>query len=223
MKPAKCLTFPALSALPGFNHCFVLRSSETPVDGERAEVLTRLRPVYLETVKQMGHEAADFCEAEQVHGPEIAIIESIPATLSLGADGLVTQNPKAVLGIYVADCCAVYLADPVTKAFGVVHAGRKGAELGIVKRAIEIMALHFNTRAANVIVQLSPCIRPPDYEVDFAAQVRDQCIEAGILPEHLHDCGQNTAADLKSFYSYRIEKGKTGRMLALLCRNTDEG
>ena len=30
------------------------------------------------------------------------------------------------------------------------------------------------------------------------------------------DSGENTGADLERYYSYRMEKGQTGRMLALL-------
>jgi copper oxidase (laccase) domain-containing protein len=29
------------------------------------------------------------------------------------------------------------------------------------------------------------------------------------------DCGLDTASDLERFYSYRMEKGRTGRMVAL--------
>ena len=32
----------------------------------------------------------------------------------------------------------------------------------------------------------------------------------------MHDSGVCTACDLKRYYSYRAEKGQTGRMLALL-------
>jgi copper oxidase (laccase) domain-containing protein len=32
----------------------------------------------------------------------------------------------------------------------------------------------------------------------------------------IHDSGVCTACDLTCYYSYRVEKGKTGRMLALL-------
>jgi copper oxidase (laccase) domain-containing protein len=63
-------------------------------------------------------------------------------------------------------------------------------------------------------VQLSPCIRPPHYEIDFAAEIVRQCRAAGV--NHVHDCNICTACDLARYYSYRVEKGKTGRMLALL-------
>jgi hypothetical protein len=34
--------------------------------------------------------------------------------------------------------------------------------------------------------------------------------------KQIHDAGACTACDIDRYYSYRAEKGKTGRMLALL-------
>src|SRR5438046_2900984 len=62
--------------------------------------------------------------------------------------------------------------------------------------------------------QLSPCIRPPHFEVDFAADIIRQCQTAGL--NEIHDSGVCTACNLDAYYSYRAEKGRTGRMLALL-------
>ena len=76
------------------------------------------------------------------------------------------------------------------------------------------MKEQFGSDPGDLVVQLSPCIRPPHYEIDFAAQIRQQCREAGV--NQIHDSGVCTACDLNSYYSYRAEKGKTGRMLALL-------
>jgi copper oxidase (laccase) domain-containing protein len=133
-----------------------------------------------------------------------------------GVDGLITREAGLLLGIYVADCGVVFLADPRTGAIGLVHAGKKGTELGIVPEAIRLMGERFGSRPEDVIVQLGPCIRPPAYEVDFAADLRAQTLAAGVLPEHLHDCGICTSSDPERYYSYRLEKGRTGRMLGLL-------
>ena len=129
-------------------------------------------------------------------------------------DGMITNQRGVALGIYVADCCAVYIVDLKTPAIGLVHSGRKGTELGVVTYAIRQMTQRFGSELANMIVQLSPCIRPPHYEVDFAAQIHRQCRELGV--HQIHDSGACTACDLGRYYSYRTEKGKTGRLLAVL-------
>jgi copper oxidase (laccase) domain-containing protein len=36
-----------------------------------------------------------------------------------------------------------------------------------------------------------------------------------VPPEAVHDCGVCTSSDLGRYYSYRVEKGKTGRHLAV--------
>jgi copper oxidase (laccase) domain-containing protein len=211
-------SFPLLEEVPGFVHRFTLRHPTIPVDAERAEVVERLWRWHREQAVEMGFQERALCIAQQVHGCEVAVIREPPESPIEGVDGFVTDTANLLLGIYVADCCAVYLADPVTGAFGLVHSGKKGSELGIAGAALRLMREHFGADPADVRVQLSPCIRPPAYEVDFAAQIRMTCLEAGVLPEHLADCGLCTSTDLGRYYSYRMEKGRTGRMLALLGR-----
>ena len=80
------------------------------------------------------------------------------------------------------------------------------------------MVERFGSNPAELIVQLSPCIRPPHYEIDFAAEIIEQCRAQGVL--QIHDSGVCTACDLHRYYSYRAEKGKTGRMLALIGLNS---
>jgi hypothetical protein len=76
------------------------------------------------------------------------------------------------------------------------------------------MIEHFGSDPAKMIVQLSPCIRPPHYEIDFAVDIILQCRALGL--QHIHDSGTCTACNLDRYYSYRAEKGETGRMLAVL-------
>ena len=151
-----------------------------------------------------------FVTAEQVHGKAVAVIDEtiIGETCFDGCDGLVTNQRGVCLGIYVADCCAVYLVDPVQHAIGLVHSGKKGTELGIAIEAIDLMEQRFGSRASDLIVQLSPCIRPPHYEIDFAAEIVRSVETRGV--KQVHDCGVCTACDLERYYSYRAEKGKTG-------------
>lgn len=218
MATAPWMTFPALANLPGFAHRFTLRHPEIDVNAERAVVVERLWAWHRRQAEEMGFPEGSLCVAEQVHGREVAVLDAPSCKAIPGVDGIVSNTPGLLIGIYVADCCAVYLADSRTGAFGVVHSGKKGSEAGITSHAIEKMRLHYGTNPADLHVQLSPCIRPPAYEVDFAAQIRQQALEAGVPAWQVHDTGICTSSDLRRFYSYRMEKGRTGRMLALLGR-----
>ena len=153
---------------------------------------------------------------EQVHGSEIAVVnDPVKAERCFpGCDGVITKQRAVALGIHVADCCAVYLIDPKTPAIGLVHSGKKGTELNIVGKAIGQMKRSFGSNPSDLVIQLSPCIRPPHYEVDFAAQIVGQARAAGV--DHVYDGGICTACRPDIYYSYRLEKGKTGRMLAVL-------
>jgi purine-nucleoside/S-methyl-5'-thioadenosine phosphorylase / adenosine deaminase len=208
--------FPALGAIAGVRHAFVTRVCGIDARHDKQEALRRLDSVHRDVRADHGLCAIPFMTAEQVHGNEIAIVDGSTGIDACyrGCDGLITNRVDVCLGIYVADCCAVYLVDPAQRAIGLVHSGRKGTELDIVGRAIAGMAKHFETDPADLIVQLSPCIRPPHYEVDFAAEIVRSCKAHGA--RNVYDAGTCTACDLERYYSYRAEKGKTGRMLALL-------
>ena len=208
--------FSALGALPGIAHGFTLRVPGIEFSHDKQEALARLDGVNQEIQRANGLDRIPFVTAEQVHGNKIAVLDSASESdkCFAGCDGVITNQSGICLGIYVADCCAVYLVDPIRKAIGLVHSGKKGTELGIVQVAIRTMAERFSSRASDLVAQLSPCIRPPHYEIDFAAEIVRQCREAGVTA--VHDCGVCTACDLERYYSYRAEKGRTGRMLAFL-------
>ena len=211
-------TFPALDAIPGLIHGFVLRHPDVDVRTDRATALERLQPHFSETLQQgLGISFEKTWFGDQVHGCEIAECDGTmePKTWA-ETDGLITATPGELLGIYVADCCAVYLIDPIHRACGLVHSGKKGTELGIAARAISQMGERYGSRPADMIVQLSPCIRPPAYEIDFAADIRKDCAAAGIPEDQIHDPGTCTSRDLNRYYSYRTESGQTGRHLAIL-------
>jgi polyphenol oxidase len=208
--------FPALSAIGTCRHVFAQRIPGIDVSRDKAEVLKRLGTAHREIRNAVGIGDWPLLTAQQIHGNKVAIIDRPVESDKhfAGCDGFITNQPRVAVGVYVADCCAVYIVDPKTPAIGLVHSGRKGTELGVVPSAITQMIERFGSDPANMIVQLSPCIRPPHYEIDFAAKIIEQCRAQGVV--EIHDSGVCTACDLHRYYSYRAEKGKTGRMLALL-------
>jgi copper oxidase (laccase) domain-containing protein len=210
--------FPTLNAIGICRHIFTRRVPGVDVSHDKAEVLARLERAHDEIRHRAGLGDWPLLTAEQVHENKIAVVDSCnhsPVGREFpGCDGLITNQRHVALGIHVADCCAVYIVDPKTPAIGLVHSGKKGTELAAAGKAIGKMIEKFGSDPANMIVQLSPCIRPPHYEIDFAAEIIRQCRALGV--ERIDDSGVCTACDLDRYYSYRAERGKTGRMLALL-------
>ena len=208
--------FPALQALEGVLHGFILKIPGLDVRTDREIALRRLEAFHEIVIKSFG--ARQVRLAGQVHGNSVAMVTADSEVKSAEVDALITNDPDVLLGIHVADCCAVFLVDPRKRAIGLVHSGKKGTELDIVGAAVQRMETEFGTDPADLIAQLSPCIRPPHYEVDFAANISESLRRSGV--HHAFDSGENTAVDLEKYYSYRMEKGRTGRMLALLALQT---
>jgi len=209
--------------IPGIRAAWVERVAGVEISGGRDDALRQLRPHHELAVAGFAP-AARWWRAEQVHGSEIAVIPGVNTTEAAdglpvvsGVDGLLTRDAGELLAIYVADCGPVWLADSRTGAIGLLHSGKKGSEANILQRAVERMAVEFGTRPGDLVAVLGPCIRPPHYEVDFAAQIGRQAESAGV--GNFIDCGHDTASDLSRFYSYRKEQGTTGRMMALIVRD----
>ncbi len=208
--------FPALTAINVCRHGFIERVPGIDVSHDKPEALKRLDAVHRDTRREIGMGDWPLLTAQQIHGDKIAVVDlAIDRDREFaGCDGLITNQRKVALGVHVADCCAVYIVDPKTPAVGLVHSGKKGTELAIAAKSIQQMRENFGSNPADLIVQLSPCIRPPHYEIDFAANIVEQCRAAGV--KQIYASNECTACDIARYYSYRAEKGKTGRMLALL-------
>jgi len=207
-------TFPALAEIPEVRHGFIGRASDIDVNADREIALARLEEFHAAVRAEVGLAERVFITAEQVHGSVVATVDAHSIVPVAEADGLITTDPRVCLGIHVADCGPVYLLDPIRRVIALLHSGRRGTELGIVRAAIEKMEREFKCDPASLIVQLGPCIRPPRYDTDFAAAIVQQCRDAGV--KAVHDCGVCTGANLERYYSYRVERGRTGRLLAFL-------
>jgi hypothetical protein len=204
--------FEPLASLDKVRAAFLPRLPGIDVVTDRETALARLAAPHAASLRSIGFDPARLAIAEQVHRDVVAVARESRA--HPGADALVTDVPRLALGIYVADCAAVYLADRHGRAIGLVHSGRAGTELNITGRTIALLHEQFGIAPADLVVHLSPCIRPPLYETDFAATIAAQARAAGVG----EFCDDNicTGREVASYYSYRVERGRTGRMLAVL-------
>jgi YfiH family protein len=174
--------------------------------------------------------------ADQVHSNRVQFITqggTYPST-----DGLVTKVPGLTLAIQVADCAAVLLWDPQNNVIGALHVGWRGAIGDIVPAGITKMKEH-GAKPSAMKAFVSPCISQKNFEVgmEVAEQFPDEFVNytdyekphvdlkefvlkqltgEGLSPNHVEVRKECTIEGADSFYSYRREGKKSGRMLALI-------
>ena len=197
-------TFPALN-IAGLRHGFSTRSQDT---------LEKLETELISSFTLAGFPMEASVQAEQPHGNRVEVVNAPCSTRIPGVDALATSTLRLPLIVRVADCGPVFFYDSIQRVIALAHSGRRGTEGNIVGETIACLRDFFHCHPENLIVHLGPCIRPPHYEVDFAAEIERQARACGV--RHYHDCGICTASNLNRYYSYRAEKGKTGRMWAAL-------
>ena len=195
------LRFPELEAR-GLLHAFTLRS---------------VPPLISADVPQILEEAGlpkDYGIGEQTHGVGVAVVNQGGNGKVISAvDALITRQKNLSLVIRVADCGPVWIHCEKTGAIGLVHSGRKGTEAGVVGATIRRMREEFGSEPSSMLALLGPCIRPPHYDVNFAGEILRQLEREKV--GKVVDSGLCTASDLTRFYSYRAERGQTGRHFAV--------
>lgn len=113
----------------------------------------------------------------QVHSANVAVVDGRPAAVLERTDAVVTSTRGLALAVVTADCVPVLLADARAGVIGAAHAGRVGAQLGIVPRTVaEMVAL--GARVADISVLLGPAVSGRNYEVP--AEMADEV--EGVLP-----------------------------------------
>lgn len=106
----------------------------------------------------------------QVHGDRVVAVEGPlePGVTAVdNADALVTTTRGLALAVVTADCVPVLMADARAGVVAAAHAGRVGAQIGIVARTLEAMVEH-GADIADVSVLLGPAVSGRNYEVPEA-------------------------------------------------------
>ena len=200
---------------------------------ERADVLENRRRF----AEHLGFRPDALAIAGQVHRAEIKPVDA--PGLFPGYDGLVTGTKGLLLCISAADCAAVLLADAEAGVIGACHAGWRGTVARIVEKTIKEMETH-GGRPERLRAYVSPCISRAHFEVgpEVAAQFDDafvhwtsgeekphvdlkraiqrQLRQAGVPPRAIEVARPCTFAEPSSFFSYRAQAGRTGRMMGFI-------
>jgi hypothetical protein len=104
----------------------------------------------------------------QVHGADVHLVGPTGGDDVAVCDALVSTGPVG-LGVLVADCVPVLLADSRARVVGTVHAGRRGVVAGVVGAAVRALRAAGATHLRAVV---GPAICGACYEVPAA--LRDE-------------------------------------------------
>jgi copper oxidase (laccase) domain-containing protein len=208
------LFFSALEELDFVAHAFTFRVASDDGDLKGAAHQAAIREYHERVLQSVGFSRRQLAVCEQVHGNRVAVVNERPDLPVAKTDGLVTNRRGLPLGIYVADCNAVFIVDRATPAIALLHSGKLGTQLNIAGEAVELMGKSFGTNPADCLAVLSPSIGPCHYEMDIWGAIELQLRTAGV--REIVNPRICTACHVDKFYSYRAEKGRTGRLLAAL-------
>jgi YfiH family protein len=174
---------------------------------------------------------------EQVHGNDVAVVNSADDGPVPQVDALVTRQHGIGLGVLVADCVPVLLADLDASVAAAAHVGRRGLVAGTAPRTLDVMR-DLGADPRRVHAWLGPSICGHCYElpakmraeveaaapgsattssnerpsVDLRAGLRRQLLGAGVGT--VRDVGPCTA-ESNDHYSYRRD-GVTGRSAGVI-------
>jgi len=130
----------------------------------------------------------------QVHGDRVEVIDGPRDSAVDDTDALVTSTPRLALAVVSADCVPVLMADARAGVVGAAHAGRVGAQRGVVIRAVEAM-LALGAQAADISALLGPAVSGRNYEVP--AEMADE-VEAALPGSRTTTAAGTPGLDLRA-------------------------
>jgi len=156
-------------------------------------------------------------------------------------DALITDEKNIMLTILTADCVPLLMYDKKNDVIAAVHAGWKGSKAQIAKKTIQKMQEVYGSNAKEILVGIAPAIGACCYEVGhevakhfftYSKAVekkkekyminlplvnQQQLLEMGIPIENIELSNICTSCEIDRFFSYRKEKGCTGRFMSMIC------
>jgi purine-nucleoside/S-methyl-5'-thioadenosine phosphorylase / adenosine deaminase len=142
-------------------------------------------PALASVAASLGLGAEAIVQVHQVHGRKVIngdthlfsqSCEKVSVPFS-AADALVSGSPQRAVGVRVADCVPILLADTKGRAVAAVHAGWRGTAAGVVRAAVHALREQFGVSPADLFAALGPSIRACCYEV--GPELRIAFSEAG--------------------------------------------
>jgi len=178
----------------------------------------------------------------QIHSDRVVVLRGEKLKERDG-DCLITDERGKALSVLVADCLPILISDKKSRVVSAIHAGWRGLKKRIIDRAIETISREFDISPKELLVAIGPSICSNCYEVgkeltveflfnlplEEVFNVRDgklffdlrkgaelQLIRSGVPKENIEIIDRCTCCERELFFSYRRDKGATGRLLGAI-------
>lgn len=155
--------------------------------------------------------------AQQIHSKNIYLATQKDKGKEIKAvDGLLTFSPNTPLLIRTADCLPIYIFEKKKKLIGLIHAGRKGLENGIIENLIDKLN-SIETNLNDLELFIGPHICSKCYFMDLEKELEKK-LKNRI--KKIYKSNYCTYHMENLFYSYR-RGDKTERMKAVIILSMD--
>ena len=195
--------------------------------------------------KKMGVKKNNLILMHQTHSNRVVEIKENNYKKKINADAIITKMNGFAIGVLTADCVPIIIYDKKNKIIGCIHAGWKGAFLGIIDNTIKkVKKLNSNNK---IFASVGPCIGEKNYEVDikfykkFVSKYRnnkiyfrhksrekklfnlrkfvtDKLLKLNVKVDQIN---KDTFAEKSNFYSYRrsqkLKQKDYGRCISTVC------
>ena len=207
--------------------------------GDDKEIVKENRSVFFNS---LGLEHEQIAIQKQTHSDIIKFVEK-PGSVG-ESDSIITKYPGIGLAVSTADCTPIFIYDKENKVIAAVHSGWKGTQKRILKKTLNNLSHHFNSRTENIYVYVGPSISQKNYEIGKEVAVLfdqkylklengkiyldvlgvnvDMLLEFGIPKEQIEISHLCTFEEKDLLHSFRRDGKLSGRSLgviALMDRN----
>ena len=181
---------------------------------------------------ELGFSIHDLSYLKQVHGTKVNLAKKGQQE----GDALVSNEKGIILAVSVADCYPILFHDATHHVIGAAHAGWRGTVGKIAANVVEEM-IKLGAKEKNIQVAIGQGICQKNFEVgeevidvflqsgfpsdiisgkyiDLVAANKFVLMRSGIPHENIWSMDRCTFED--DFFSYRRDKGKTGRMWGVI-------
>ena len=162
--------------------------------------------------KKMNVERSKLILMHQTHSNKVVEIKKNNYKKKIIADAMITKMKGFALGVVTADCVPIILYDAKNEIVACIHAGWKGAILGVIKNTIS--KIKKISSGNKIYACIGPCIGKKSYEVDknfykmFVAKSRNNKV---------YFSNKNKTKKLHIYLTYDLGQRNHNLMVFLSC------